>query len=71
MPVSYLQFTWEEKPMSNRRKILKSGDSFAVTLPKWWFHQNGLTVGDEVFVEVQGRQCIVKAPLKKETEGET
>jgi len=38
----------KKKIITGKRKIIRVGDSVAVTLPREWLERHGLEVGDEI-----------------------
>lgn len=43
------------------KKLLKSGKSAVVVIPKWWLDFHCLKHGDEVRLEITSGQIVVKA----------
>lgn len=50
-----------QKPMAEIRKLIKTGDSTAVTLPPSWLKRYGLKAGDRVAVVTDGIVKIIPA----------
>ena len=47
-------------PLVEKRKLLKSGSSIVITIPKEWLTENGLDVGDEVMMVSNGSLKFMK-----------
>ena len=43
---------YDEQEVKEYRRLIKSGDSRVISIPKKWMEQNGLELGDEI-------ECIV------------
>jgi antitoxin component of MazEF toxin-antitoxin module len=52
-------------PHEETRKIIRIGDSYAVTMPRAWIRYNKLKGKDEVVVVSDG-SVVINPPAKKE-----
>lgn len=61
-------------PIIEERKIVQSGSSLVMSLPKAWLEENGLTAGEPVLIRANGNLEIMRktkeniAKLNKEVE---
>ena len=47
-------------PLIERRKLVKSGTSVVLSIPREWLKENGLAVGDEVLMVSNGNLKFMK-----------
>lgn len=50
----------ESTPFVDRRKLIASGTSIVLTIPKTWLEEQGLEAGDEVLMVANGNILIQK-----------
>lgn len=55
----------KDLPHEETRKIIRIGDSYAVTMPRAWIRYNKLTGKDQVLVVSDG-SVVIHPPEKKE-----
>jgi len=46
------------------KKLVKVGNSYGITLPKWWLELVKLKNGDDVVIEFEGEKAVI-TKLKK------
>ena len=46
------------------KKLVKVGNSYGITLPKWWLELVKLKNGDDVVIEFEGEKAVI-SKLKK------
>ena len=51
-------------PLIERRKLVQSGTSVVLSIPKEWLQENGLKVGDEVIMVSNGDLKFMKINKK-------
>ncbi len=54
-----------------KRKILKLGSSYVITLPNEWVEENNLEKGDHLNIVVSGNNIILSRPSSNDTESKT
>jgi len=55
-----MDFNLKNPPIVEKRKLVASGASIVLSLPKKWIEENGLSIGDEVIVVANGDLQLMK-----------
>lgn len=55
-----MDFQLKNPPSVEKRKLVKSGASVVISLPKKWLQENGLGIDDEVIVIANGDLQLMK-----------
>lgn len=55
-----MEFDLKNPPIIEKRKLVASGASIVLSLPRKWIEENGLKIGDEVIVVANGDLQLMK-----------
>lgn len=50
---------YDENEVKEYRRLIKSGDSRVISIPKKWMEQNGLELGDEIECMISKNQIKI------------
>lgn len=68
---SYDKLMLKERPMKKKVKVIRTGNSYAVTLPSEWIRENGIEAGDEILRDTTpaGELVFTKAVSEGQAKG--